>query len=243
MLKTSYLCLGIGKGGIRGLVFLDKNKSMKANNNNVLRRGALFSLFITSYIPLFAIVIGKQITEGWIFLNWGGWNKEAIWCLLSHFGMSILLAFFSLIGIIGLLVLLKNLNNNLSNGDTVKVTKISNRNSEAIGYIATYIVPFMASNFTSWFECVVFVVVMGLIYVIYTNSNMILINPLLSIWYSLLEVEYKALGNSQGDTHDALIITDTKDYKENVNYKIYQIGFKLYYGNERQGNKRAFKTG
>lgn len=30
--------------------FPDKNKSMKANNNNVLRRGALFSLFITSYI-------------------------------------------------------------------------------------------------------------------------------------------------------------------------------------------------
>lgn len=213
--------------------FPDKNKSMKANNNNVLRRGALFSLFITSYIPLFAIVIGKQIKDGWIFLNWGGWNKDAICCFLSHFGMSVFLVFFSLVGIIGLSVLLNNLKKNLSNGHTVKVTKISNRNSEAIGYIATYIVPFMASNFSSWFECVVFVVVMGLIYVIYTNSNMILINPLLNIWYSLLEVEYKVVGDSQDDMHDALIITDTKDYKENVNYKIYQIGFKLYYGNER----------
>ena len=73
-------------------------------------------------------------------------------------------------------------------------------------------------------------VVMGLIYAIYTNSNMILINPLLSIWYSLLEIEYKLIGDSTGTTHDALIIT----YKENVDYQMYQIGFKLYYGKERR---------
>lgn len=74
---------------------------------------------------------------------------------------------------------------------------------------------------------------MALIYVIYTNSNMILINPLLSIWYSLLEVEYKAIGDSSGELHDALIITDNKKFKENVNYRMYPIGFKLYYGKER----------
>lgn len=207
---------------------------MRASNNNGLRNGALFSLFITSYIPLFAIVIGKQLKDGWAYRYWGGWNKEAINCFLAHFGMSMLLAFVSLVGILGLAVLLHNLKSNLSNGQVVKVTNISNRNSEAIGYIATYIVPFLASDFSSLFECVVFVVVMGLIYAIYTNSNMILINPLLSIRYSLLDIEYKEVGDTHGDTHDALIITDTKDYRENVNYKIYQIGFKLYYGKERQ---------
>lgn len=207
---------------------------MKSSNNNGLRRGALFSLFITSYLPLFAIVIGKQLKEGWDFLYWGGWNKEAINCFLAHFGMSLFLAIVSVVGIFGLVVLLQNLKSNLSNGQVVQVTSISNRNSEAIGYIATYIVPFLASDFSSLFECGVFVVVMGLIYAIYTNSNMILINPLLSIRYSLLDIEYKEVGDNNGDTHDALIITDTKDYKENVNYKIYQIGFKLYYGKERQ---------
>ena len=63
---------------------------------------------------------------------------------------------------------------------------------------------------------------------------MILINPLLSIWYSLLEIEYTVVGDSTEETHDALIITSTKDYKENINYQIYQIGFKLYYGKEKQ---------
>ena len=140
----------------------------------------------------------------------------------------------SVVGVMGLLVLLHNLKKNLPNGEMAKVTRISNRNSEAIGYIATYIVPFVASDFSSLFECGIFVVVMGLIYAIYTNSNMILINPLLSIWYSLLEIEYKLIGDSTGTTHDALIITDTTDYKENVDYQMYQIGFKLYYGKERR---------
>ena len=207
---------------------------MNAKSNNGLRRGALFSLFVTSYIPLFAIVIGKQIKDGWEFMNWGGWNVEAFWCFVTHFGMSLVLSIISIAGCVGIIALLDNLKKNLNNGYTVKVTKISNRNSEAIGYIATYIVPFLASDFSSGFECVVFVVVMVLIYVIYTNSNMILINPVLNIWYSLLEIEYKIVGDSSDETHDALIITDTKDYKENVNYQMYQIGFKLYYGRERQ---------
>ena len=207
---------------------------MKSSNNNGLRRGALFSLFITSYVPLFAIVIGKQIKEGWNYLCWGGWNREALICFFKHFGMSAVLVVISVVGVMGLLVLLHNLKRNLPNGEMAKVTRISNRNSEAIGYIATYIVPFVASDFSSLFECGIFVVVMGLIYAIYTNSNMILINPLLSIWYSLLEIEYKLIGDSTGTTHDALIITDTSDYKENVDYQMYQIGFKLYYGKERR---------
>ena len=206
---------------------------MIASNNNSLKKGALFSLFITSYIPLFFIVIVKQVNDGWNYLCWGGWNEEAIKCFLSHFGMSVLLALLSIVGIVGIIVLLNNLESNLKNGTKVKVTKISNRNSEAIGYIATYIVPFLASDFSTWFESSIFIVVMALIYTIYTNSTMIMINPLLSIRYSLLEVEYIVIGDKSTVPHDALIITDNKDFKENENYQLYQIGFKLYYGKAR----------
>lgn len=206
---------------------------MKATNNNKLRQGALFALFITSYIPLFLIVIAKQLKDGRDYLYWGGWNRDSLCCCATHFGMSLVLAVLTIVGVGGIIVLLRNLETNLKNGQTVRVTKINNRNSEAVGYIATYIVPFLASDFTSWYECLIFVVVMALIYVIYTNSNMILINPLLSIWYSLLEVEFKTVGDSSGELHDALVITDNKEFKENVNYQMYPIGFKLYYGKER----------
>lgn len=206
---------------------------MRAKYNNGLKRFALLSLFITSYIPLFAIVVLKQLNDGLEYLYWGGFNNDAIACFLKHFGMSAVLLVLSVLGIVGTIVLFHNLKTNLPNGSAVKVKKINNRNSEAIGYIATYIVPFFASDFSAWFECVVFAVIMILIYTIYTNSSMILINPLLSIWYSLLEIEYTIVGDSSEGTHDALIITSTKDFKENINYQIYQIGFKLYYGKEK----------
>lgn len=184
-------------------------------------------------MPLFFIVIVKQLNDGWDYLCWGGWSEDAINCFLSHFGMSVLLSLLSITGTVGIIVLLHNLESNLKNGTKTKLTKISNRNSEAIGYIATYIVPFLASDFSTWFESFIFIVVMALIYTIYTNSNMILINPLLSIRYSLLEVEYMVVGDKSGVLHDALIITDNKDFKENENYQLYQIGFKLYYGKAR----------
>ena len=207
---------------------------MKANSNNSLRQCALLALFITSYIPLFLIVIAKQLNEGWSFLRWGGWNKEAIMCFLSHFGMLSLLTFVCVVGIIGISVLIYNLERNIPNGQVANVVKINNRNSEAIGYIATYIVPFLASDFSSLLECCIFIVIIVLIYTIYINSNMILINPLLNMKYSLLEIEYQNVGDSSKETYDALIITDTKDFNEKVDYNIYQIGFKLYYGKERK---------
>lgn len=101
------------------------------------------ALFITSYIPLFLIVIAKQLKDGSDYLCWGGWNRDALWCCATHFGISLVLAVVTILGIGGIIVLLRNLETNLDNGQTVRVTKISNRNSEAVGYIATYLVPFL----------------------------------------------------------------------------------------------------
>lgn len=207
---------------------------MQARNNNGLRTGALFALYVTSYIPLFLIVMMKQVRANWEFMHWGGLTKTCIYCFLSKFGMSCFLGLLSIVGILGIIVLIHNLRANLPNGKVVSVVKINNRNSEAIGYIASYIVPFLTSDFSTLFECGIFLIVMTLIYSIYINSNMILINPLLNIWFSLLEVEYKIVGDKSNDVHDALIITDTKDFKEKVTYDIYQIGFKLFYGKERK---------
>lgn len=208
---------------------------MPQKHNTTLRKGALLALFITSYIPLFATVIVKQINSNWEYLHWGGVNREAICVFLSNFGMSSVLTMLMIFGLFGLFVLLHNMKLNVANGQICKVVSISNRNSEAIGYIATYIVPFSASNFSDFFECGIFVVVMILIYSIYTKSNMILINPMLNILhYSLLDVEYEIVGDDSKKVYDALVITEIQDYKENVYYNLYKIGFKLYYGKEKR---------
>ena len=99
---------------------------MKTQNNNGLKRFALFSMFITSYIPLFAIIFLKQLNEGSDVLHWGGFNYEAIWCFVRHFGVSAVLLILSVFGALGTLALFSNLKSNLSNGSIVKVKMINN---------------------------------------------------------------------------------------------------------------------
>lgn len=197
--------------------------------NNGLKKWALIAMFIVSYIPLFIFVIAQQIHENWDYVHWAGICEETLSCFGHRFGMSALLGIVSFMGIVGFLVLIRNIERKFPNGDIVYVKKIENRNSESIGYIATYIVPFIERDFSNWFDCVVFVVIMVLIYTIYVHSNMILINPLLNIKFSLLEIDY-SYEKSDKDIKSALVITKDKYFEENTQYKLYNIGFKLFYG-------------
>lgn len=133
---------------------------METKNNNILKHGALFSLYVFSYLPLFFIVIIKQIHENWSYFHWGGLTMDGFMCFVSHFGMSFVLAVISALGIFGVIVLFENLETNLNNGQIVSVEKISNRNGESVAYIATYIVPFIAGDFSSLFECFIFIMIM-----------------------------------------------------------------------------------
>ena len=94
---------------------------MKSRVNNSLRAGALFALYVTSYMPLFLIVIIKQLHDNWEYLHWGGFSKDGITCFVSHFGMSCFLVVISLIGAVGIWVLLHNLKSSLPNGTVVLV--------------------------------------------------------------------------------------------------------------------------
>ncbi|MPN59092.1 hypothetical protein SDC9_206810 [bioreactor metagenome] len=67
---------------------------------------------------------------------------------------------------------------------------------------------------------------MIIIYRIYINSNLLLINPILSFRYSLFEIEYKTQNNT---AKSGLIIIKNKYLEEDTVIKIYEIGFKLHY--------------
>lgn len=47
---------------------------MKSTKNNNLKPFVLLALFITSYIPLFVLIIIRQISENWQYMHWGGLN-------------------------------------------------------------------------------------------------------------------------------------------------------------------------
>lgn len=193
---------------------------------NTLTKITQFILFVTSYTPLFFLIILKQISTNVIYLNWGGLNINSVLIWVEKFGLSIILSIISIVGLLGCKLLFRNLQVVSANGDNVKVHKVDNKNNESIGYIATYIVPFLFQNFNSWYELTSLSFLLFIIYKIYINSNLLIVNPILSFRYSLFEIEYI---EQNGKTRKGLIITKSKYIEEDDIIKIYEIGFKLYY--------------
>ncbi|MBR0573522.1 MULTISPECIES: hypothetical protein [Pasteurellaceae] len=201
---------------------------MRVNN---LHQSAKFVLFITSYTPLFVLISIKQIKVNSIYLNWGGLSYSSIVTFCNNFLFSTILIAICFIGIIGVYFLFKNIERTMDNGDNVLVSSIDNKNSESIGYIATYIVPFLFQDFNDWYELMAFICLMWITYKIYTNSSLLLINPLLSFKFSIFSLEYIL---PSGKVRNGLIISREKELLEEDIIKIYQIGYKLFFAQLRK---------
>lgn len=190
---------------------------------------AKFALFATSYAPLFVLIIIKQLYDNWSFLHFGGINSEAIKCFFSKFFVSVALSGILIFGIIGCVLLFSNLKK--KRGDNVTITEVTNRNSESIGYVATYIIPLVFQSFSSLYEVFAIFFIFVIIYSIYLNSNMLLINPVLNLFhYSIFEIEYKYKGKNK----TGLIIINDSVMEEETIINICQIGFKLFYASKNK---------
>ena len=203
-------------------------------STNTLKIPAQRALFVSSYAFLFIMIIMKPFFYSTEFLNWGGLNKEAILCYVQYFGLPSFLTIVLLYwGFWGNYCLLKNLKTGTAtNGINVKVDDVKNRNSEAISYIATYIIPFISQGSSSGFEIFSFSAIMFVIYKIYKNSSLLLINPGLNIiGYTLYEITY--FYEKQG-AKTVMIITKEPDISDEDSLKIYKIGHKLYFAQKRK---------
>lgn len=196
------------------------------NSSTKLYGVAEFVLFITSYIPLFILILFKQFSENIDFLNWGGINIESLCFFATKFLFSTFLIIISILSLIGCKLLFLNFEKNINNGENVTLVDVKNRNNESIGYIATYIIPFIFQSFSSWYEIFAFFFLMLIIYRIYVNSNLLLINPILSFKYSIFEIEYE---EQNGKKRNGLIIIKDKQLEEDSIITIYSIGHKLFY--------------
>lgn len=197
---------------------------------NSLRGPARFALFVSSYLPLFFLIIGRQVSQNSEYLNWGGLSCANFYLFVVKFGLSCILALVSIFGIIGGLLTVKKLESNTrTSGDVVQIIDIKNKNSEAIGYIATYIIPFLFQSYNGLYECLSVLFLMCIIYQIYINSSLILINPLLNIWFSIYEIEYSYNISENKQNKNGLIISENKYLDDDMPIKIYEIGHKLFF--------------
>ena len=127
-------------------------------------------LFLSSYSPLFLIV--------------GLLNSSDAWVTLVFFGI----AFGS---IIVLFLFLRTYREITPYSVTLK--SVSSRDSDAMSYIVTYLLPFLGISFKEVLSAVSFVIFIVVIGIIYVSSNMVYINPILSFrGYHLFEVEDEA---------------------------------------------------
>lgn len=194
----------------------------KANLTNT----SLVVLFLTSYIPLFGLLILRQIKQNKDFLNFGGFNFNSLIIAFSKFGLTFFLILISIFGFVGVNFLLSNFKKKINNGQIVKIKEVENKNTEAIGYISTYIVPFIFQDTNDFFDLTSILIVLVIIFVIYTKSNMVVINPLLNITHSLYQIEY----TQNSKTRKSLLITELIDIEEGQEIKINQISKGINYG-------------
>ena len=189
---------------------------------------AHFSFFITSYLPLFLLIIAKQLKANFEFLHFGDFTFKAFLLLISKFGMSIFFLLISIYGLIGLVATLKNISKNSDNGMPSEIVEIKNISSESINYIATYIIPFVFQKFDLIDTLSIFVL-LSIIYCIYIRSNLLAINPLLSIRYTIFEAKIKDGKNIRS----GIIISKNHLLKEGSQILAYEFTYKIFYVKER----------
>lgn len=200
----------------------------KRNDINKLHGQAQFALFVSSYLPLFVLIIVRQISENYEFLHWAGLSLISIKLFAIKFGLSSILILISLVGLFGYWQTLGNIEEHSKNGNPVTVKDVKNKNSESIGYIATYIIPFLFQGFNGLYECLSVLFLLAIIYRIYINSSLLLINPLLSFKFAIYEIEYEQNKKNK----NGLIISRNKYLQDDANIKIYEIGHKLYFATD-----------
>ncbi len=186
----------------------------------------MFVMFITSYIPLFGLLVIRQIKQNFDYFNLGKFNRIDVLTALDKFGLSYFFIIISLFGYLGLTLLLKNLDNKKTNGEIVKINEVENKNSESISYISTYIVPFIFQDTNNFFDISSIFIVLIIIFFIYTKSNMIVINPILSITYTLYQIDF----SKKGKIKKGLLITKDDDIEIGQEIKINLITKNIYYG-------------
>lgn len=204
-----------------------------------LKSGARLTLFLVSYLPLFFIMIFSQIYKYKSYLNWGGLNFDAFVNFIVYFGAVSVLVCMSIFGLIGLYFLLKNIERRAeTSGQRVKVLDIENKNSESISYLFTYLIPFVFQDLSSLTNVFAVSVLLVVTFLIYSNSSMLLINPTISMRYSLYMTEY--IDPSSNKKKKGMILSKNKFLEEDDEIKIKTIGNKLFYAVEL-GNNNASK--
>ena len=200
---------------------------------NKLHLGARISLFIVSYLPLFMIMCFVQVYNYSDYLHWKGINLESVTLFFKHFGAVSILMSLSFFGLLGFLIFLMNVKRRCkTSGRTVRIIDIQNKNNESISYLFTYVIPFVFQDLSTLTNVIPIAILLIVTALIYINSSMILINPTISISYTLYQVTYIDIESQK--QRSGMILTKSKYLEEDDLLDIEDVGPKLFYAELRK---------
>jgi hypothetical protein len=125
------------------------------------------ALFLSSYAPLFALLAWTNRSTSWV------WIVLTVVAALS-------------VAALGLVLLTKV----GDVGPRLVVARSSPDDGDVMAYVSTYLIPFLGLDLGKGTGIVVFVGFLLVVGVVYVNSNMLFVNPLLSLagYRTFLEV-------------------------------------------------------
>jgi hypothetical protein len=140
------------------------------------------AMFLSSYSPLFGLLAYTNHETRWA------------WRILGAVAILSVLALFTVMWA-----------NRRERGPRLTVAHSRPQEGEVLAYIATYLIPFLALDLSRTKDVVTLCAFLAVLMVVYVNSSMLFVNPLLSIaGYHSFEVE-------DPDGHAYTLITRRRD--------------------------------
>jgi hypothetical protein len=125
-------------------------------------------LFLSSYAPLFLIIAMR------------GWSDSRY--------LAGGLAVLAILSVVVLFIFIRNARK--LTADKITVDSIISRDGDAMSYIVTYLLPFLAVKLSDVTDAASLGIVLFVIAILYVNSNMIYTNPVLNIaGYHIFEIQ------------------------------------------------------
>ena len=161
-----------------------------------LRIGFKILLFCSAYTPLFFILILKlmsQIFYGKVNITTLAANStnQNYFLFFPTFGTIIIFFILLIVIIIPNLILLIILGKTkkTSNPLSIKIEQIKEMNYIYIGYLMSYVIPFISFNFFDVFDVLALIFLLFVVCFIYIKSNLLYVNFMFNIFgYNLLKV-------------------------------------------------------
>lgn len=169
-------------------------------SKSLIRFWAAVIIFISGYIPLFIILIIKDINGDFIFKN----------PVLSYS-----LIIISIVSGLFLYLVIKNLE---TGGFPIEITSVKHKSSEIVNYTIPYMISFFAFDLAKTQDLIVFIIFFVLLCVLSIRSQSIFLNPILAMFgYGLYECTYtenNVLKDGVFISHDDLVINDSYKIKK-----------------------------